>query len=293
LVLALLSLAVTWAISFFSWDNQPQVNNASPPRVNKTSTSGSALAAPPLNGSYRLDYDRSKQTSNGVIRTNGGDTTWWSFSSACTASGCAATGTKLDEASHSSAKSTGTGNTSVLHYVDGHWQSEPRQMQAQCQKAHGAPMVTQSETVVWSLTPEPDGTLRGVQTQTVQTNECGSQGATLRIPVVGSRTGDAPPDVTMADPAKAANQTAAPIGAPSPTVLGGPCTDIDKVAYDSTSNEQVVCETNIWDKAPATTGVHPVGTSCTDTPVFTMSKSEDGHLIECDPGTRVWSGQHS
>ena len=97
----------------------------------------------------------------------------------------------------------------------------------------------------------------------------------------------------MADPAKAANQTAAPIGAPSPTALGGPCTDIDKVAYDPTSNEQVVCETNIWDKAPATTGVHPVGTSCTDTPVFTMSKSEDGHLIECDPGTRVWTSQHS
>ncbi len=292
LVLALLSLAVTWAISFFSWDDQPQVNTASPPRVNKTSTSGSALAAPPLNGSYRLDYDRSKQTSNGVIRTNGGDTTWWAFSSACTASGCAATGTKLDEANHTAAKSAGTGNTSVLHYVDGHWQSEPRQLQARCQKARGAPIVTQSETVVWSLTPEPDGTLRGVQTQTVQTNECGSQGATLRIPVVGSRTGDVPPDVTMADPAKAANQTVAPIGAPSPAVLGGPCTDIDKVAYDSTSNEQVVCETNIWDKAPATTGVHPVGTSCTDTPVFTMSKSEDGHLIECDPGTRVWSSQH-
>jgi serine/threonine-protein kinase len=292
LLLAVLSLAVTWAISFFSWDNQPAVNNASPPRVNKTSTSGSALAAPPLNGSYRLDYDRAKQTSNGVIRTNGGDTTWWAFSSACTASGCAATGTKLDEAAHDSAKSTGTGNTGVLHYVDGHWQSEPRQLQAQCQKTRGAPIVTQSETVVWSLTPEPDGTLRGVQMQAVQTNECGSQGATLRIPVVASRTGDVPPDVTVADPAKAANQTAAPVGAPTPTVLGGPCTDTDKIAYDFTSNEQVVCETNTWDKAPATTGVHPVGTSCTDTPVFTMSKSEDGHLIECDPGTRVWSSQH-
>jgi serine/threonine protein kinase, bacterial len=292
LLLAVLSLAVTWAISFFSWDNQPAVNNASPPRVNKTSTSGSALAAPPLTGSYRLDYDRAKQTSNGVIRTNGGDTTWWAFSSACTASGCAATGTKLDEAAHDSAKSTGTGNTGVLHYVDGHWQSEPRQLQAQCQKTRGAPIVTQSETVVWSLTPEPDGTLRGVQMQAVQTNECGSQGATLRIPVVASRTGDVPPDVTVADPAKAANQTAAPVGAPTPTVLGGPCTDPDKIAYDFTSNEQVVCETNTWDKAPATTGVHPVGTSCTDTPVFTMSKSEDGHLIECDPGTRVWSSQH-
>jgi hypothetical protein len=23
-----------------------------------------------------------------------------------------------------------------------------------------------------------------------------------------------------------------------------------------------------------------------------MSKSEDGHLIECNPGTRIWSSQH-
>ncbi len=293
MVLAMLSLAVTWAISFFSWDNQPQPVTAAPPRVNKTSTSGSALAAPPLNGTYRLDYDRAKQTSNGIIRTNGGDTTWWAFSSACTAAGCAATGTKLDDASHSYAKSTGTGNAGVLHFVDGHWQSEPRQLEVQCQKTRGAPVVNQSESVVWTLTPEPDGTLRGVQTQSVQSNECGAQGATLRIPVLGSRTGDVPPDVTVADPADAANQAATPVGAPSPPVLGGSCSDIDKVAYDSTANEQVVCETNVWDKAPATSGVHPVGTSCTDTPVFTMSKSEDGHLIQCDPGTRVWSGQHS
>ncbi len=252
---------MTWAISFFSWDDQPLANPASPPRVNKTSTSGSALAAPPLSGSYRLDYDRAKQTSNGVIRTNGGDTTWWAFSSACTAAGCAATGTKLDDTSHQIAKSTGTGKTGVLHFVDGHWQSEPRQIQAQCRKARGAPMVTQSETVVWTLTPEPDGTLRGVQTQTVQSNECGSQGATLRIPVVASRTGDAPPDVTWPIP-PGSQPTAAPIGAPSPPVLGGPCTDIDKLAYDSTSNEQVVCEANTWDKAPRPRACIRSGTSC-------------------------------
>jgi len=295
LVVALLSLTVTWAISFFSWDDQPQANPASPPRVHATTSpsSASALAAPPLNGSYRLDYDRSKQTSNGVIRNNGGDTTWWAFSSACTASGCAATGTKLDEANHQMAKTTGSANTGVLHFVDGHWQSEPRQLQAQCQKARGAPMVNQSETVVWSLTPEPDGTLRGVQSQTVESNECGSQGATLRVPVVASRTGDVPPGVTVADPAQAANTTPSPVGAPPPAVLGGPCTDIDKLGFDSTANEQVVCEANTWDKAPTTTGVHPTGTSCTDAPVFTMSKSEDGHLIECNPGTRVWSSQHS
>jgi serine/threonine-protein kinase len=292
-VTTVVALTVTWAISFFSWDDQPQANPASPPQVNKTATSGSALAAPPLNGSYRLDYDRAKQTSNGVIRTNGGATSWWAFSSACTATGCAATGTKLDDASHHMAKTNGTGNAGVLHFVDGHWQSEPRQVQVQCRAARGGPMSTQSETVVWTLTPEPDGTLRGVQTQTVQSNECGSQGATLRIPAVASRTGDVPPAVKLADPAQAANTTASAIGTPAPPVLGGPCTDIDKLAFDSTANQQVVCEGNTWDKAPSTTGVHPVGTSCVDSPVFTMSKSDDGHLIECDPGTRVWSSQHS
>jgi serine/threonine-protein kinase len=293
IVTTVLALTVTWAISFFSWDDQPHANPASPPRVSRASSSGSALAAPPLNGSYRLDYDRAKQTSNGVIRTNGGVTSWWAFSSACTATGCAATGSKLDDASHQTAKTSGTGNTGVLHFVDGHWQAEPRQVQMQCRTSRGGPMSTQSETVVWTLTPEPDGTLRGVQTQTVRSNECGSQGATLRIPVVASRNGDVPPDVTMADPAQAANTTATSVGTATPAVLGGPCADIDKVAFDSTANQQIVCEGNMWDKAPPTTGVHPVGTSCDDTPVFTMSKSDDGHLIECDPGTRVWSSQHS
>ena len=297
IVTTVVALTVTWAISFFSWDDQPQASPASPPRVSATSSasSASAIAAPPVNGSFRLDYDRAKQTSNGVIRNNGGVTSWWAFSSACTAAGCAATGTKLDDASHQAAKTTGSGNTGTLHFVDGQWQGEPRQLQVQCQKAHSGPTATQSETVVWSLTPEPDGTLRGVQTQTVQSNECGSQGATLRIPVVATRTGDVPPNVTIADPAQAANITATPAGTSTPPVLGGPCTDVDKVAYDSTTNEQVVCEGNTWDKAPRTTGVHPVETSCDepDTPVFTMSMSDDGHLIECDPGTRVWSRQHS
>jgi serine/threonine-protein kinase len=297
IVTTVLALTVTWAISFFSWDDQPQAGPAAPPRVSAipSASSASAIAAPPFNGSYRLDYDRAKQTSNGVIRNNGGVTSWWAFSSACTAAGCAATGTKLDDTSHQTPKTAGTGNTGTLHFVDGHWQGEPRQLQVECQKARGGPTATQSETVVWSLTPEPDGTLRGVQTQTVQSNECGSQGATLRIPVVATRTGDVPPNVTIADPAQAANITATPVGTSTPPVLGGPCSDVDKVAYDSTANEQVVCEGNTWDKAPTTTGVHPVGTSCDEpgTPVLSMSMSDDGHLIQCDPGTRVWSRQLS
>lgn len=300
-VTLVIALIITWAVSFFCWDNPPQPNPASPARFNATSSASAVLpgsspsaAHPVLDGAYRLDYDRAKQSSNGVIPNNGAQTSWWAFNSACTPTGCAATGTKLDNVSHQAAKATGTGNTGVLHFVDGHWQSAPRELQTQCRAAHGTQTATQSETVVWSLTPQPDGTLHGVQTQTVQSNECGAQGATLRIPVVATRVGDVPSGVATADPAQASANTAVPATASSAPVLGGVCSDVDKLAYDSTANTQIVCESNTWDKAPATTGVHSTGTSCDESnvPVFAMSKSDDGYLIQCDPGTLVWTRQH-
>jgi serine/threonine-protein kinase len=300
-VTLVIALTVTWAVSFFSWDDQPQSNPGSPPRFNATSSASAVLpgsspaaAKPVLDGDYRLDYDRAKQSSNGVIPTNGAQTSWWAFLSACTSTGCAATGTKLDNVNHQGAKTTGTGNTGVLHFVDGHWQSAPRELQTQCRTAHGTQTSTQSETVVWSLTPQPDGTLRGVQTQTVQSNECGAQGAMLRIPVLATRVGDVPQGVGVADPAQASANTAVPATASSAPVLGGVCSDVDKLAYDSTANTQIVCEANTWDRAPVTSGVHPIGTSCDEpnVPVFAMSKSDDGYLIQCDPGTLVWTRQH-
>ena len=122
----------------------------------------------------------------------------------------------------------------MLHFVDGYWQSAPRQVQTQCREAHGTQTSTQAETVVWSLTPQPDGTLRGVQTQTVQSNECGAQGAMLRIPVLATRVGDVPPRRDVADPAQASRHRAAG-SASSPPAVGGVCSDADKLAYDSTS----------------------------------------------------------
>jgi serine/threonine protein kinase, bacterial len=300
-VMAVVALTITWAISFFSWDDQPQSNPGSPPRFNATSSASAVLpgsspaaAKPVLDGAYRLDYDRAKQSSNGVIPNNGAQTSWWAFLSACTSTGCAATGTKLDNVNHQASKTTGTGNTGVLHFVDGHWQSAPREVQTQCREAHRTQTSTQAETVVWSLTPQPDGTLRGVQTQTVRSNECGAQGAMLRIPVLATRVGDVPPGVAVADPAQASANTAVPATASSAPVVGGVCSDADKLAYDSTANTQIVCEANTWDKAPVTTGVHPIGTSCDEpnVPVFAMSKSDDGYLIQCDPGTLVWTRQH-
>jgi serine/threonine-protein kinase len=65
--------------------------------------------------------------------------------------------------------------------------------------------------------------------------------------------------------------------------------DVDKLAYAPTSNEQVVCEGNTWDKAPITTGVHASGSSCDRlaTSVVAMSTSNDGYLLRCGPVTRM------
>jgi serine/threonine protein kinase, bacterial len=51
----------------------------------------------------------------------------------------------------------------------------------------------------WSWVPQADGTLRGVQTNTVMTNECGYQGETYEIPFVARRVGAVPPSAIIAD----------------------------------------------------------------------------------------------
>lgn len=298
-VTLLVALVIALGISSFRWNDRPEPK-ALPPRLNATSSSSAPTGATPatpfgpaLSGAYRLDYERAKQTSNGVIRNNGAQTSWWAFRSACAEAGCAATWTRLDDANHQMAKSAGSGNTGVVRFVDGRWQSAPRGVRVRCRSARGAATAVQTEMVAWSLTPRPDGTLRGVQTQTVQSNECGAQGATLRIPVVAIRIGNVPPDVAVDDPAKATRSVAVPAAATPAPAVGGSCRDIGKLAYDSTADEQVVCAGDTWGKAPVTTGVHAVGTSCDapEIPVFTMSMSDDGHLIECDPATRVWTGE--
>jgi serine/threonine protein kinase len=52
-----------------------------------------------------------------------------------------------------------------------------------------------------SLQPQSDGTLRGVQTLTVVSSECGDQGDVYKTPLVATRIGDVPPAVVLADPA--------------------------------------------------------------------------------------------
>lgn len=183
-------------------DVPPGVAVADPATVTgapATSTPAPAATGPALDGTYRVDYDWSKQTANDHPTT--GDpttaqtTNWWAFRSLCTAAGCVATGSRLDDTNHNDAK----GVAHVLHFADGHWQDTPYlHPPVQCRGATGT--AADTSTLSWSLDPQPDGTLRGVATETVLTNECGNQGTVYRTPVVATRTGDVPPSVAVADP---------------------------------------------------------------------------------------------
>jgi serine/threonine protein kinase, bacterial len=289
----LIAVAATWSVLY---SFQPDVSQTNPALASRPSAPAPSAAparpgGPALNGTYRLTYDQSKRTTNGVaIRQDPADTNWWAFRSACTSNGCAATGTQLDYANHQVASTANGGETDTLRFVAGYWQGTPQQERLGCVQPNGQVRATQQETVAWSLAPQADGTLRGTETETVVSNECGAQGAVVRIPLVATQVGAVPPGVTLADPTQVLNTSTAPAH-PTPPVLGGSCSDVDKLAYDPTNNEQVVCEGTAWARAPIATGVHASGSSCDrpGTSVFAMSTSNDGYLLQCNPVSRTWT----
>jgi serine/threonine protein kinase, bacterial len=289
----LIAVAATWSALYSFQPESPPANPslASRPAAPAPSAAAATPGGPVFNGTFQLTFDRSKQTGNGVpIRHDGANTAWWAFRWVCPTSGCVATGTQLDDANHQVASSADGGHTDTLHFVNGYWQGAPQQERVGCTQPDGQITATQQETITWSLAPQPDGSLRGTQTETVVSNECGAKGAVVRVPMVATRVGDAPAGVALADPNQLVSTSNTPSQSAAP-VLGGLCGDVDKLAYDPTNNEQVVCEGNAWAKAPIAMGVHASGSSCDrpNTSVFALSTSNDGYLLQCDPVTRTWT----
>jgi serine/threonine-protein kinase len=170
------------------------------------------VAASPLDGTYRLDIDYSKGTINGqpVTHPQNNISLWFGFRSECTSAACVATGTLLDS-NNLQAPSTEAINY-VLHWINGRWQSGDRRYQTRCY-IDSDPSSTehqQTTTQTLSFEPQPDGTYRGTDRLTTQTNECGQQGGVTVFPFVASRTGPVPPGV-VADPPTQSAQPQTPI----------------------------------------------------------------------------------
>ncbi|WP_082973794.1 serine/threonine-protein kinase [Mycobacterium sp. E1386] len=160
------------------------------PTTRTPSTSGPVLA-----GAYRIDYDFPNQTVNGQPATGvtGVVPHWWAFRSSCASTRCVATGAGLADNNQQAP----AGSSDVVQFTDGSWQDTPYlQDPAPCPNGKGS----ETDTISWSLQPQPDGTLHGTQTDTVVTNECGLQRYVYKTPLVATRIGDVPPAVILADP---------------------------------------------------------------------------------------------
>ncbi len=170
-------------------------------------TSSTPSAPVPLDGTYRLEVQREKQTFNYVPDPQPPNVqTWWAFRSSCTATTCTAAATQLDEDDHTQVMSPAS-STLVMQFGDGQWQSRPETNQFPCIAGNG---IAQSETTsqVLSLRPRPQGDFVGEEEVTVQTNECGQRAAVIRIPALATRSGDVPPAVNVPDPATISDDTA-------------------------------------------------------------------------------------
>jgi serine/threonine-protein kinase len=153
----------------------------------------------PLDGTYRLEVKRTKQTYNYTPDPQPPDVvTWWAFRSSCTPSACSAAGVLLDDNDHAQAKTPG-GEPVVLDFGDGRWLARAEKGTFACVARNGA-AATHGISQVLSLRPQASGELTGEMTVTVQTNDCGQQGAVVRSPAVATRTGDVSPDVIVPDP---------------------------------------------------------------------------------------------
>jgi serine/threonine-protein kinase len=192
--------------------------------VQEKDTAAPGPPAAVLDGTYRLVFDPKQVTTNGAPTPKPPspiDTGWWAFRSLCRTSGCTATGTKLDP--HNLQVMEDPPVTSVLQFADGRWHETATRSQRDRPRCLGVDgkVVAGKETTIGtkSLEPQPDGTLRGVWTFTVLTNECGDEGLVVQRPFIATRTADMPSAVTVADPAGMAplpstSTSAAPVAGP-------------------------------------------------------------------------------
>jgi serine/threonine protein kinase, bacterial len=162
-----------------------------------------------LDGTYRLEVKRTKQTFNFTPDPQPPDVvTWWAFRSSCTPSECSAAGVLLDDNDHAQAKTPG-GEPVVLDFRDGRWLARAEKGTFACVGRGGA-AATHGISQVLTLRPQGGGELTGEMTVTVQTNDCGQQGAVVRSPAVATRTGDVAADVIVPDPVTIPDSSTAP-----------------------------------------------------------------------------------
>lgn len=163
-----------------------------------SSVGGAAGAPAALDGTYRIEIQRSRQTFDSILSPQPPDVnTWWAIRTSCRPAGCLAAATMLNEDDH--ARAAQNVRPLVLEFGDGQWRSRPETVQFPCVHTNGTSS-NESTTQVLSLRPQSSGDLIGEMVVTVHSDECGQEGKVIRIPAIASRDGEVPTSVIVPDP---------------------------------------------------------------------------------------------
>jgi serine/threonine protein kinase, bacterial len=194
-----------------------------------------ALPQHVLDGIYRLDFDVANQTVMGSPNNPADQkpptTAWRAFRSTC-AHGCTATEVALDNTNHQSVDAAGP--TNQWRWVGDHWQSQVKRSRVNTIEPndnHPAELTcsdTDDKTGIGqdthafttSLEPQPDGTLKGVATDTTVSNDCNRIGLVGQVPVLATRVGDLTPNMPVPDPRDVATPGPPPAPTPGPALNG-------------------------------------------------------------------------
>jgi serine/threonine-protein kinase len=170
-----------------------------------TTAAGPSSSSPPppaplpLDGTYRIEVQRSRQTFDNTPTPQPPDVeTWWAIRSSCTPTRCLAAATLLDDGDHTREKSPDV-HPLLFEFIDGQWRSRAETAKFPCVGPTGQAS-TQTTAQVLTLQPQPQNTLAGEMDITVKSDECGQQGGLIRIPAVARRSGDVPAAVNVPDP---------------------------------------------------------------------------------------------
>ncbi|HEX4558098.1 MAG TPA: hypothetical protein VH166_02685 [Mycobacterium sp.] len=163
-----------------------------------TSSSPSPTAQPKpaavLDGTYRLDFDRTQQTMDGKPSPEDPYARTYAFKSTCSGDGnaCVAVGIRLND---QDPKQTAPGGAIVLDYLNGEWVRTYNNTQT-CRGVQ-VPVLES-----WSFKPG-DGGAPAVGTRRLAFTMAPCTGA-FEQPLTATRTGDVDPAVQLPDPAKVA-----------------------------------------------------------------------------------------
>jgi len=208
---AVSSVAVAGAIAgVWAWHRSAHARPVTTAAVAPTAVPATAVMGQVLDGVYVIASDNEHATWNGTAAPTRDLTRYWAFRSLCTPTACVATAAEVDDFSHQTPYPDH--DHSTWHWTNGSWEEDPDYNTTPC--PNGGPPAT--ETMVRTLAPQPDGTLKGTETDNVGKGSCGiAAGGIMTRPITAKRIGDTPPGV-VADPATVPAPTASPAAAPPP-----------------------------------------------------------------------------